>query len=210
MKNITLSLSIMLTLLIGYKATSQEQAFNEGDKILTIGVSGGYSGGYNRFQGILLRPSITYDYFLKRAKGIISLGTYINYYSKRNEMEYANYYANGVLVKTSYTTRNFSTGLRLGIHYPFIHHNFDVYGGLALGVSRTGTVDYSRKTFGSNGVITAIFTPLDEFYSTFDVIPHFGFRYSPISKISVNVEYAFGNYPLVGLGYKFSKIKKNL
>jgi hypothetical protein len=205
MKNTILSLSLMLILSIGYKASSQEKAFNEGDKILTIGVSGGYSGGYNRFQGILLRPSVTYDYFLKKAKGIISLGAYLNFYSKKNEMEYS--YDNGLneLIKTSYTTRNFSTGLRLGIHYPFIHHNFDVYGGLALGLSSTGTIDYTRKTFGNNGVLTSIFTPLDEYYTTFDVIPLFGLRYSPISKISINIEYAFGNYPLIGLGYKFSK-----
>lgn len=196
---------ILLLLLIGYKATSQEQAFNEGDKILTIGVSGGYSGGYNKFQKVQFRPSITYDYFLKRARGIISLGAYFNYYSKNNETEYVNDYGPNELVKTSYTTRNFSTGLRLGIHYPFIHRTFDVYGGLALGFGSSGTFDYSRKTFGSNGVLTSIFTPVDYSYSTFDVIPLFGLRYSPIPKISLNIEYAFGNYPLLGIGYRFSK-----
>ncbi len=196
MKNITLSLSIMLTLLIGYKATSQEQAFNEGDKILTIGVSGGYS----KYQGSLFRPSMTFDYGLKSTNGLLSLGVYGSYFSKSYQHGDEDILVSGYYSK--YKQTDFSVGARLAIHYPYLHKKIDFYAGLGLGINRTITSDYSAKRLDSNGKIVVLAEFPGSTVNSLESLPFAGFRYNILKNINLNLEATHKSLS-VGLGVKF-------
>jgi hypothetical protein len=196
MKNIILSLSILLLLSIGYKATSQEQAFNEGDRILTIGVSGGYS----KYQGSLLRPSMTFDYGLKGTNGLLSVGVYGSYFSKSYQFGNEDLMASGYYAK--YKQTDFSSSVRLAIHYPFLHKKIDVYAGLGLGINKAITRDYSSKRLDANGNIIVLEEFSNSTVNTLEALPFAGFRYNILKNINLNLEATHKSLS-VGFGVKF-------
>jgi hypothetical protein len=196
MKNNFNFLSLLLILSVCYKASSQEQAFNEGDRILTVGVSGGYS----KYQGSLMRPSMTFDYGLKGTNGLLSLGVYGSYFSKtylygNEDLLVSGYYS-------KYKQTDFSLGARLAIHYPYLHKKIDFYAGLGLGINKVITSDYSSKSIDSNGKVVVLGEFLGSTVNTLEALPFAGFRYNISKTINLNLE-ATHKSVSVGLGVKF-------
>jgi hypothetical protein len=196
MKNNFNFLSLLLILSVCYKASSQEQAFNEGDRILTVGVSGGYS----KYQGSLMRPSMTFDYGLKGTNGLLSLGVYGSYFSKtylygNEDLLVSGYYS-------KYKQTDFSLGARLAIHYPYLHKKIDFYAGLGLGINKAITSDYLSKSIDSNGKVVVLAEFLGSTVNTLEALPFAGFRYNISKTINLNLE-ATHKSVSVGLGVKF-------
>ena len=196
MKNAFNFLSLLLILSIGYKASSQEQAFNEGDRILTLGVSGGYS----KYQGSLLRPSITFDYGLKGTNGLLSLGFYGSYFSKsyqhgHEDLQVSGFYSN-------YKQTDFSLGARLAIHYPYLHKKIDVYAGLGLGINKVSTRDYSSRRLDASGNVIVLGEFSNYTVNSLEALPFAGFRYNISKTINLNLE-ATHKALSIGFGVKF-------
>jgi len=90
----------------------EQKAFKEGDKILSIGIGGGY--GQNI--GIQGTMGVAYEKAIKGTNGILSVGGFTNFTTSsqkfladKSNFPYYNTYAAKV--------NEFSGGVKLGIHY---------------------------------------------------------------------------------------------
>jgi hypothetical protein len=201
----------------------KKKAFDEGDKIISIGVSNGINEvintnlSSNNYQSVFT-PSVTFDYGLKGTRGLISIGGFASF-SSNQFSSFNNYngygynispdglYYNSKMEDIKSTT--FTTGLRLGIHYST--RKWDLYGGLMAGI----------RTFNSKGgVITNDYykgtpnNPFNEFVrqekidffnkntTNLFLSPYAGARYFVTKKVSLNLE--VGQYTgNIGFGFKF-------
>jgi hypothetical protein len=204
-------------------AQDEQKAFNEGDKVLSIGISGGGgSSGYSK-----LTPSISFDYGLKGTRGIVSIGGFLSYsntnYGNWNSNVYQ--YFNQPITKDSmnysivsssgFNQYTFTAGIRLGLHYST--RKWDLYAGALIGYrtsftnSRTQTADTYRGILSqiggypqTDGKLLKSETTTIPGYSYGQTIlsPYVGARYYVIPKVSINLELGqdTGN---IGIGFKF-------
>lgn len=206
-------------------AQDGQKAFNEGDKVISIGVTGGdigsvVSGGVNNFYGSRISPVISFDYGLKGIRGLLSIGGFASY-SRSNISSYNYNGGYGYIAKSPSDTlfisssfggvkiSNFTAGIRLGIHYAT--RKWDLYAGAMIG-NRTTVSEYGKSTLeyykgtlafpNQQLVKTDINEPRTITNSTFFISPYVGARYYVTKKVSLNLEVGqfTGN---VGLGFKF-------
>ncbi len=206
-------------------AQGERKAFNEGDKVITFGVTGGdigsvVSGGVNNFYGSRLSPAVSFDYGLKGTRGLLSIGGFASY-SRSNTSGYdgsgsysymLNVPSDTLFVSSSFggvKRSSFTTGVRFGIHYST--RKWDLYAGLMIG-NRTTISEFGKSTseyykgtlkFPNQQLIkTDISESRTITNSTFFVSPYAGARYYVTKKVSLNLE--VGQYTgNVGLGFKF-------
>lgn len=201
-------------------AQDEQRAFNEGDKIISVGISGGGgSSGYSK-----LTPSISFDYGLKGTRGIVSIGGFLgyNYSSSQNYLFNSNSFGSGGFggipldTGTYYSTKSvqkiqtLTAGLRIGLHYST--RKWDLYAGAMIGYQATLTIDnsFTTTTYKRNN---NPFTYADKISEStvgyrlrtngqMILSPYVGARYYVTKKISLNLEIGqqTGN---VGVGFKF-------
>jgi hypothetical protein len=150
-------------------AQGERKAFEEGDKVISIGISGGGgSSGYSK-----LTPSISFDYGLKGTRGIVSIGGFLSYsnntslYSNQFSSGYGgsygggyggSYFGSGFGYNPSDTTTHYysaldntkqsiTAGIRLGLHYST--RKWDLYAGAMIGYQFTlsETNQFSTTTY---------------------------------------------------------------
>lgn len=197
-------------------AQDEQKAFNEGDKILSVGVSaGGSSSGYSR-----LTPSISFDYGLKGTRGIVSVGGFLSY-SNSNTYTYYNGFSSSYGINKPDTitriTNSFNSpkqhsitaGLRLGLHYST--RKWDLYAGAMIGYNRNIRDAYEYQTDVYKGIPSNInnrpfkteTTSVNASgYSQLIFSPYVGARYFVTKKVAINLELGqhTGN---IGVGFKF-------
>ena len=206
-------------------AQGERKAFQEGDRILTIGLSGaggtGYGYGYIQYTGNTLKPTITFDYGLKGTNGIVSIGGFASYASGistgLSSIYNYPYYPNFGSQRDSITvslrgggssTQTFTAGIRLGLHYST--RRWDLYAGALIGYqySSTKSNDYSVEYY--KGFPTSASSPIrteegkGRTFSSqqFLLSPYVGARYYVTKKISLNIE--VGQHTgHGGIGFKF-------
>ena len=197
-------------------AQDEQKAFKEGDKILSVGIGGGFgSSGYSK-----LTPSISFDYGLKGTRGIVSIGGFLSY-SNSNTSTYYNGFSSSFGINNPDTitriTNSFNSpkqhsitaGLRLGLHYST--RKWDLYAGAMIGYNRIIRNAYEFQTDVYKGVpsstnnnpfskeITSVSASV---YSKMIFSPYVGARYYVTKKISLNLE--VGQYTgNLGIGFKF-------
>ena len=201
-------------------AQDEQKAFNEGDKIISVGISGGgSSSGYSK-----LTPSISFDYGLKGTRGIVSVGGFLgyNYSNSQNYFFNSNSFGSGGFggipldtgtyysIKSVQKIQTLTAGLRIGLHYST--RKWDLYAGAMIGYQSTLTNDnsFTTATYKRNN---NPFTYADKIReSTVDyrlrtngqmiLSPYVGARYYVTKKVSLNLEVGqhTGN---VGIGFKF-------
>jgi hypothetical protein len=204
-------------------AQDEQKAFNEGDKIISVGISGGgSSSGYSK-----LTPSISFDYGLKGTRGIVSIGGFLSYsntnYNNWNSNFYQYYTQPITKDSMSYSISNYSrynqhtitAGLRLGLHYAT--RKWDLYAGTLIGYrqsftdSRTQTTEYYKGAISQNGgfmppngklISSEASTIPGSNYGQIVFSPYVGARYYVTKKVSLNLEIGqhTGN---IGVGFKF-------
>jgi hypothetical protein len=150
-------------------AQDEQKAFKEGDKVISIGIAGGFgSSGYSK-----LTPSISFDYGLKGTRGIVSIGGFLSYsnstsqYSNQFSSGYGgsygggyggSYFGGGFGYNPSDTTTHYTSysnlkkqsitaGIRLGLHYST--RKWDLYAGAMIGYQFTlsETNQFSTTTY---------------------------------------------------------------
>ena len=210
-------------------AQGERKAFQEGDRILTIGLSGaggtgyGYGYGYNPYNiGNTLKPTITFDYGLKGTNGIVSIGGFVSYSSSifpgsvNNLFSSYSYSGFGYPRDSIYaitqgggaTSQTFTAGIRLGLHYST--RRWDLYAGAMIGYqySSTKSNDYSTEYY--KGFPTSASSPIrteegkGRTLSSQQLLlsPYVGARYYVTKKISLNIE--VGQHTgHAGIGFKF-------
>ena len=197
-------------------AQDEQKAFKEGDKVISVGISGG--GNSSRYSS--LTPTISFDYGLKGTRGIVSIGGLLSY-SNSNFYTYFNGYSSSYGLNNPDTitriTNNYSfgkqhtftTGLRLGLHYST--RKWDLYAGALVGYSRTIRDAYELKTVVYKGVpsptnnqpiSSEIVTIPTNGYGKMIFNPYIGARYYFTKKVAINLEASqyTGN---IGLSFKF-------
>jgi hypothetical protein len=161
-------------------AQGERKAFEEGDKILSIGlgVGNGYGPTYfgygNYFPGAKssLAPSISFDYGLKGTRGIVSVGGFLSYsqvnfsdseyytfpfINQPNTKDSVNY---AIINSQKFKQHTITAGLRFGLHYST--RRWDLYAGVLVGYrlsfndSRTLTTDNYKGILSQSG-----FSPRD-------------------------------------------------
>jgi hypothetical protein len=202
-------------------AQDEQKAFNEGDKVLSVGIgpseNSPYSFGYLGNGGIKnLAPSITFDYGLKGTRGIVSIGGFVSYSYKNSGGMGINYlntnpdslYTN--LKGFEYKTHSITAGLRFGLHYST--KKWDLYAGTLVGIhsdiieSRSGTVDYYKGLFAflqpnSTPIKSEPLTIGGYNQNLFIFSSYVGARYYVTKKVALNLE--VGRYTgNVGLSFK--------
>jgi hypothetical protein len=220
-----LTIAIICTNYFSTMAQEERKAFEEGDKVISIGVSNGInniiSTGINTgFYRPAFTPSVTFDYGLKGTRGLLSIGGFASFSTNRISYGSNTYSYNGYSISPEgyyYTSKmdefksaTFTTGIRLGLHYST--RKWDLYGGLMVG---------TRITTGNGGTLSTEYykgTPQNPFEqlikteisnpfsktTTTDIFisPYAGARYYVTKKVSLNLE--VGQYTgNVGLGFKF-------
>jgi hypothetical protein len=197
-------------------AQGEQKAFNEGDKVISIGISGGGgSSGYSK-----LTPSISLDYGLKGTRGIVSIGGFLSYSNSTHQ--YSNSFGNGGFYNPSDTTtyygsytnlkkQSITAGLRVGLHYST--RKWDLYAGAMIGyqftLSETNQFSTTTYKYEPNAQYPSISTtsttyPRSPSYNpdNFVFSPYVGARYYVTKKVSLNLEVGqhTGN---IGIGFKF-------
>lgn len=209
-------------------AQDGQKAFNEGDKIFTIGLSNGMIGALaggvpNYTYRNTLTPSVTFDYGIKGTRGIFSIGGFASFskdkltgYDEHNNLGGTNRGYNlgsdglyTISKREDINTSVFTVGVRFGLHYST--RKWDLYGGLMIGdrttISEGGKWSTERYEGTSqnpyNKLVKTDETDLfNRKQSTFFVSPYVGARYYVTKKVSLNLE--VGQYTgNVGLGFKF-------
>ena len=200
-------------------AQDERKAFQEGDRVLTIGLSRAGSGVYG-FNSAL-RPTITFDYGLKGTNGIFSIGGFASYYTStstnRSNGNTKGYYGGSGIPKDSIygfssgdgaVYQRIALGIRFGLHYST--RKWDLYGGLVIGYEHTITKsnDYLIEYYKISP--TSVLVPVGteevkgiEYNSNqFIFSPYVGARYYVTKKISLNIE--VGQHTgHGGIGFKF-------
>jgi hypothetical protein len=204
-------------------AQDEQKAFKEGDKVISIGISGGGgSSGYSK-----LTPSISFDYGLKGTRGIVSIGGFLSY-SNTNSPFFGGYFGglNGVgyggfggtnpdtsiqgyTRVVGFKQHTITAGLRFGLHYAT--RKWDLYAGTLIGYQQTFRESANVVTDFYKGSISS--TNYQPFKSESSPIPAFnsgqlifspyvGARYYVSPKVSLNLEIGqhTGN---IGIGFKF-------
>ncbi len=205
MTNYIAFLSLLLATTINFISSAQtklpiqtksqeDRVFGEGDRILTIGAI----GTTTKFERSLIKPSITFDYGLKKTNGILSIGFYANYASYFNQK----IILSAGLINESFYQEDIAGGLRLGFHYVCVHKKLDLYGGLGIGVNNSHASEYSLKKIDDRGNISDLVTIPEDNLTTLQFTPLFGFRSYLSRKMSLNLE-AAESYFSMGLGVKF-------
>ena len=211
-------------------AQGERKAFEEGDRILTIGLSGAggagygyaYGYGYSPYIGSALKPTITFDYGLKGTNGIVSIGGFASYSSStfpgsvNNLSSSYSYGGFGYPRDSIYTiaqgggatSQTFTAGIRLGLHYST--RRWDLYAGAMIGYqySSTKSNDYSLEYYkgfpnsASSPVRTEEGKGRTLSSQQFLLSPYVGARYYVTKKISLNIE--VGQHTgHGGIGFKF-------
>ena len=209
-------------------AQDGQKAFNEGDMVLTIGLSNGMIGALaggipNHTYRNTLTPSVTFDYGVKGTRGIFSIGGFASF-SKDKLVGYDEHnYLGGtsgiynlgsdglytISKREDVNTSVFTVGVRFGLHYST--RKWDLYGGLMIGdrttISEGGKWSTERyEGTPQNPYNKLVKTDETDLFnrksSTFFVSPYAGARYYVTKKVSLNLE--VGQYTgNVGLGFKF-------
>jgi hypothetical protein len=197
-------------------AQGERKAFEEGDKILTFGLSG--AGGGVRGFNSALRPTITFDYGLKGTNGIVSIGGFASYFASNSIYNPYGTYGSGIPGDSIYglpkgdgnraVYQRLSFGMRFALHYST--RKWDLYGGVMVGYEHTATKsnDYSIALYKILPNSTSIPFGTEEVkgvkYNSgqFLFSPYVGARYYLTKKVSLNVE--VGQHTgHVGIGFKF-------
>jgi hypothetical protein len=197
-------------------AQGEQKAFQEGDKILTFGLSGAGSGvrGFNS----ALRPTITFDYGLKGTNGIVSIGGFASYFASNSIYKPPAIYGSGIPGDSIYglpkgegnraVYQRLALGMRFALHYST--RKWDLYGGVIVGYEHTATKsnDYSIALYKILPNSTSIPFGIEEVkgvkYNSgqFLFSPYVGARYYVTKKISLNLE--VGQHTgHAGIGFKF-------
>jgi hypothetical protein len=210
-------------------AQDEQKAFKEGDKVISIGIAGGFgSSGYSK-----LTPSISFDYGLKGTRGIVSIGGFLSY-SNSTTSQYSNLFSSGYRgghgggyggiygtnpsdTNTYYNTftnlkkQAITAGLRLGLHYST--RKWDLYAGAMIGYQFTlsennqlSTISYKNNPNSQLPTINTYLTtyPRSPSYHPDNIIfsPYVGARYYVTKKVALNLE--VGQHTgSVGLSFKF-------
>jgi hypothetical protein len=197
-------------------AQDEQKAFKEGDKILSIGISGGSgSSGYSK-----LTPSISFDYGLKGTRGIVSIGGFLSYSNSTSQI--SNSFNNVGFYNPSDTTTYYSSftnlkkqsitaGLRLGLHYST--RKWDLYAGAMIGYQFTLSENYQivKTTYKNDpnsqlpttNITSTTFSRSPTYHPDNIILsPYAGARYYVTKKVSLNLELGqqTGN---IGIGFKF-------
>ena len=199
-------------------AQGERKAFDEGDKVLSIGIAGGGgSFGYSK-----VTPSISFDYGLKGTRGIVSIGGFTSYSQTNSGSSFGNY--SSYVFSTSdslYTilkgfnqkSHTITAGLRFGLHYAT--RKWDLYAGTMIGYQTTirestsGTREFYKGGFAggfptNNGTLLKTEQVNLPTYQNGQMIfsPYVGARYYVTPKVSLNLEIGqhTGN---AGIGFKF-------
>ena len=209
-------------------AQDEQKAFNEGDKVITIGVSNGMIGALaggipNYTYRNTFTPSVTVDYGVKGTRGIFSIGAFSSFSRERfagyDEHNYFGGTNGGYILgndglytiskREDLNTNVFTLGVRFGLHYST--RKWDLYGGLMIGDRTTISEGGKWSTEHYEGTLQNPYSKLvktDETNlfnrksSTFFVSPYVGAKYYFTKKLSLNLE--VGQYTgNVGLGFKF-------
>jgi hypothetical protein len=197
-------------------AQGKRKAFEEGDKIVTFGISGGSSSSeYSH-----LTPSLSFDYGLKGTRGIVSVGGLLSY-SNSDFYSYYNGFSSSYLmsnpdtitrVTSSYgfgKQHNLTVGLRLGLHYST--RKWDLYAGALIGYRRIIRNAFDFKTDVYKGIpsltnnkpiSSETFTVPTNSFGQMIFSPYVGARYYLTKKISLNVEVG-QRTGHAGIGFKF-------
>jgi hypothetical protein len=221
-----LTIAIICTNYFSTMAQEERKAFEEGDKVISIGVSGGSIGSIlsgilnNSYNTQKFSPAISFDYGLKGTRGLLSIGGFASY-SRSNISGYNSFGGYGYIVNSPSDTlfvssnfgglkiSNFTAGIRLGIHYST--RKWDLYAGAMIG-NRTTISEYGKSIseyykgtlqFPNQQLIkTDVNEPRTITNSTYFISPYSGARYYVTKKVSLNLEVGqfTGN---VGLGFKF-------
>jgi len=216
-----LTMAIICTNYVSILAQDEQKAFKEGDKTLSVGVSGGAgSFGYSQ-----VTPSISFDYGLPGTRGIVSLGGFFSYSQVKNP--YGSSYPSYSNTDSLYTIyknvgdqrrQTFTAGLRFGLHYAT--RKWDLYAGAMVGYQKTFVDEYSNTVEQYKGSPSTIppsygILPADarlinkgtvtqQGYNAGQMIfsPYVGAKYYVTKKVSLNLE--VGQYTgNVGIGFKF-------
>jgi hypothetical protein len=201
-------------------AQDEQKAFNEGDKIISVGISGGgSSSGYSK-----LTPSISFDYGLKGTRGIVSVGGFLGYNNSNSQNYISNsapfggggfggfpldtgtYYS----LKSDYKVQTLTAGLRIGLHYST--RKWDLYAGTMFGYKTTlaESNSYITTTYKLNNNPLTYADKISESSVTYQLrtngqfifSPYVGARYFVTKKIAIGVE-AGQHTGNVGLSFKF-------
>lgn len=200
-------------------AQGERKAFEEGDKVLTLGFSGGSSSfGYSK-----ITPSISFDYGLKGTRGIVSLGGFVSYSQMNSGNNFSNYYNYGfgsnsdslysISSGLNQKSHSITAGLRFGLHYAT--RKWDLYAGALIGYQTTitesasGTREFYKGGFvggypPNNGTLLRTEQANLPSYQYGQMIfsPYVGARYYVTKKISLNLE--VGQHTgHAGIGFKF-------
>ncbi len=123
-----------------FSASSFAQEFEEGDKVLNLGIGFGstfYSGSL--YTSSLPPLSASFEYGLKDGvldDGSIGIGGYVGF--SRYKYEYLDW---------GYNYTNFIVGARGTFHYPFLD-NLDTYAGVMLGFRVVSAKEFGNQVFG--------------------------------------------------------------
>ena len=199
-------------------AQGERKAFDEGDKVLSVGISGGGgSFGYSK-----VTPSISFDYGLKGTRGIVSIGGFASYSQTNSSSSFGNYYSYASInpdslyvISKGFNQKNhtITAGLRFGLHYAT--RKWDLYAGTMIGYQTTIRESTSGTTaFYKGGFIGGYPTNNGTLLRTEQVnlpssqngqmifSPYVGARYYVTKKVALNLE--LGQYTgNVGLSFKF-------
>ena len=197
-------------------AQDEQKAFKEGDKVLSVGISGGSgSSGYSR-----LTPSISFDYGLKGTRGIVSIGGFLSYSNSTSQYSYM-FNTNSFYTPSdtntrysSYTNLNkqsITAGIRLGLHYST--RKWDLYAGAMIGYQFTLSENHQLVTTAFKNDPNSQFPTTSTTSTTYSqtpsynpnnmiLSPYVGARYFVTKKVSLNLELGqhTGN---IGVGFKF-------
>jgi hypothetical protein len=201
-------------------AQGERKAFEEGDKVLSVGISGGNSSLiYSR-----ITPSISFDYGLKGTRGIVSIGGFASYSQTNSGDDFSSYYnysfGSGIQDSLYTISKGFKyknqilmTGLRIGLHYAV--RKWDLYAGAMISYQRiirestSGTNEFYKGIFSGgywpiNGTLLKTEQVEGQSFSNGKMIfsPYIGARYYLTKKVALNLE--LGQYTgNAGLSFKF-------
>ena len=197
-------------------AQDEQKAFKEGDKVLSVGISGGRSSsGYSS-----LTPTVSFDYGLKGTRGIVSIGGFLSYSNSTtqiastfgsiqtyNPLDTSTYYSSF----TNLNRQSITAGLRIGLHYST--RKWDLYAGAMVGYQFDISKNYQVITSSFKKDLNSQYSVVNSTSSTFSrsptfnpnniiISPYAGARYYLTPKISINLE--VGQHTSnIGISFKF-------
>jgi hypothetical protein len=192
-------------------AQGERKAFEEGDKIISIGINrGGALAGNTNYA-----PTISFDYGLKGTRGIVSIGGFFSYsntpyLNNRQGIQGSEQDSTYIFLKGigNLNTETYTAGLRLGLHYST--RKWDLYGGALIGFQKRRwesgrtQLDYYKGTYPNLKFVKTEYEDSKSYGNSGEVIfsPYLGVRYYFTNKVGIYLE-AHPTTLSTGLSFKF-------